>query len=184
MEDVSAFDILRSEHRVIERIIPVLNAFSKSLEDGRIPPTESIENIIDFIQRFVDKCHHGKEELGLFPVLESKDQNISNKLRVLSIEHEFGRRIFSTIKEYYGRIEETSFDAKALARHLHAYAQFLAEHIRKEEETFDSVGAKVLGTKEQEDLRERFERIEVEKLGHGAHQQLIRILENTEASVR
>ena len=65
-------DILMDEHRVIEQ---VLNCLEKIIEQataaGRLEE-EPAREALDFFRTFADRCHHGKEEAHLFPLMQTR----------------------------------------------------------------------------------------------------------------
>ena len=66
---VKALEDLKHEHRLIERVLAVLERTTQQLErDGHVSP-ETLERGLTFVRGFADGCHHAKEEHGLFPVL-------------------------------------------------------------------------------------------------------------------
>ena len=83
---------LKEEHNGIKVMLQVLGNISGRLESGKAVGAGHLDMIVDFIQIYVDRCHHGKEELLLFPALEQvgagKESGIIDEL--LS-EHTAGR---------------------------------------------------------------------------------------------
>jgi hemerythrin-like domain-containing protein len=66
----SPTDVLKHEHRVIERMLRILNVACEKLEKSEDVSLEVFKKAIDFICVFADRCHHGKEEETLFPFVE------------------------------------------------------------------------------------------------------------------
>ena len=63
---------LMIEHRVIEKLIGTIeNEVDWCDQEGSIN-IELIDTVIDFIQNYGDRCHHGKEEEILFRELKKK----------------------------------------------------------------------------------------------------------------
>ncbi len=62
-------DVLRSEHRGIERMLRVTEVVARKLEVGEEVPADVFDRAIDFARGFTEKCHHAKEERNLFPSL-------------------------------------------------------------------------------------------------------------------
>ena len=65
-------EILMQEHRVIEQVLDCLETMAQRAEAGEGVDLESAKQAIDFFRNFADRCHHGKEEDCLFPLLEQK----------------------------------------------------------------------------------------------------------------
>jgi hypothetical protein len=68
---MKATEQLRNEHEGIKLMMHILWKLSGKLEAGEEVDPEHLEKIIEFFRIFADKCHHGKEEDLLFPVLEA-----------------------------------------------------------------------------------------------------------------
>ena len=64
--------ILENEHRVIEQVLDCLDKIADRCEtDGRLD-AESAREAVDFFRNFADRCHHGKEEAELFPLMHAR----------------------------------------------------------------------------------------------------------------
>ncbi len=61
---------LKEEHQGIQLMLSILEKVCQRLESGGKVETGHLEKVLEFIQVFADKCHHGKEEDLLFPEME------------------------------------------------------------------------------------------------------------------
>lgn len=64
---------LMVEHRLIERMIGLLDAQCVRIQNSLPPDPTLISEALDFIRTYADRCHHGKEEDILFRDLARKD---------------------------------------------------------------------------------------------------------------
>jgi len=64
--------MLEEEHHSIQKVVGAMAVIAERLEMGQEVKAETLQNIVEFMRTFADKCHHGKEETHLFPVLEKK----------------------------------------------------------------------------------------------------------------
>jgi hemerythrin-like domain-containing protein len=113
---------LRREHRLIERMISLLEM---ELQNSKRPlkiDTYFVAIIIDFFKTSVDRIHHGKEENILFNARTKKDISEKHKtksklLRDDKIEQAIARALIianlqysqeyrTNIKEIYGRLHQ------------------------------------------------------------------------------
>lgn len=86
-------ELLMQEHRVIEQVLDCLEIMAQRANAGDKLDVESAKQAIDFFGNFADKCHHGKEEDCLFPLLEEKGfSREQGPTGVMLHEHEEGRR--------------------------------------------------------------------------------------------
>jgi hemerythrin-like domain-containing protein len=147
-------EILTHEHRMIERALRALRGVCQKLESGTSIPVEVPAQLVEFIQTFADRCHHGKEEKHLFPELEARGvPRDGGPIGVMLYEHEMGRgfvREMADAAAAYARGESEA--AARFVRAAHSYMDLLAQHIYKAA------------------LVEAFEKEEV-ALGLGTHEQ-------------
>ncbi len=149
---------LMDEHRIIEKVLVALTAAAE-----QEVPLEFYERAMDFIANFADKCHHGKEEELLFPVLEEKGiPRESGPIGCMCDEHEIGRGHVQSMREL---IKAGNLDG--LRRESLEYVALLRSHIQKEDNVLFPMGCGVLSKVELERLRFKFD--EVEHLGQCRH---------------
>ena len=86
-------DPLMKEHRLIERIIPVLTKQLPRINKGGALNSELIISVVDFFRTYADKCHHMKEEDILFRALASKRLSAAHRRTMsrLTEEHVYAR---------------------------------------------------------------------------------------------
>src|SRR4030065_838863 len=98
-----AIDELLHEHRAVETILKVLDSLCGMLGEGGKKELNDLKSILEFLEVFVDQCHHAKEEEQLFPALrESGRRNWSAEIDELLAEHEKGRNLIREIKGSLG----------------------------------------------------------------------------------
>lgn len=133
--DPSATTVLREEHRLILRVAGALERLLDSAAVGE-PDWIALERSVEFLRRFADLCHHGKEEDLLFTELE--DQGLprdTGPIAVMLHEHEQGRALVQAMARALDRAREG--DEAAMARLVNAgrgYGDLIRGHIRKEDE--------------------------------------------------
>ena len=69
---MKATDILMDEHRVIEQVLNCLEKLADRCEATEVIDRASALKALAFFRNFADRCHHGKEEGHLFPLLEAR----------------------------------------------------------------------------------------------------------------
>ncbi len=169
---------LREEHQGILLMLRILEKVSTKVEaKERVDPTH-LERIVEFLRVFADKCHHGKEEDLLFPALEKagvpKEQG---PIGMMLAEHQQGRGYIRGMAEALDRNQKGNPKALAdYAENARNYIALLTQHIEKEENILFPMGEKVLSKKTQEELVEGFEKIEVERIGEGTHEEFHKLL--------
>ena len=68
----SPTEMLEAEHRVIAKVIGAVPVLADQLDAGQAVDVGLLRDIVEFMRAFADQCHHGKEELLLFPLLGKK----------------------------------------------------------------------------------------------------------------
>ena len=66
---MKATELLMKEHEAIKDSLVVLNKICDKLQSGEQVDSSHLDQIVEFIRNFADKCHHGKEEDILFRIL-------------------------------------------------------------------------------------------------------------------
>jgi hemerythrin-like domain-containing protein len=130
---------LMIEHRLIERMIVVMQRKLKEAEQtGAIDPY-FVDTAVDFIHVYADRTHHGKEEDILFSTLEKKgltaqDQKIMNEL---IDEHAFGRKTTRSLIDSNALYRKGNISALAeVTSCLKTLVTFYPRHIEKEDKVF------------------------------------------------
>ncbi len=152
---------------------------AEGLEAGNEANAETLRDIVEFMRIFADKCHHGKEEVHLFPLLEQKGVPARGcPVGVLIHEHDRGRALVGQLAEAIEAYLRNGAPAReALAKSLRALVDLYPGHIWKEEYLLFPMTNKILSPEEQAALRERFEAVEA-VMGLEVHQRLERIAED------
>jgi hemerythrin-like domain-containing protein len=130
--------------------------------------------LIEFFQLFADRCHHGKEEDLLFPLLEKKGMpRAGGPLAVMLHEHTLGR---SFVRQMAQAAQDFAAGVSGAGRRwaeaAREYGGVLRAHIQKENDILFVMAERMLSEEEQAGLSEAFEQVEVEKMGAGTHERL------------
>lgn len=148
------------------------------IESGKEIKHEHLENVVEFLKVFVDKCHHTKEEEYLFPIM--RRANVPGSIEIIDSlleEHEHGRRNVDMIA---GAVS-VNMDSEALSTIVKSsrdYIELLTQHINKEDNILFPLADKHLAEKVQENLLKSFEIVEIEKIGEGKHEEFHKMLHN------
>lgn len=161
---------LIEEHGGIILMLKIMVKVADRLKKGEEINKDHLKKIVEFLRNFVDKCHHGKEEGILFPELT---QNTSNKKLVNELlgEHKTGRDYIRGITESLQDCKAGNPDAFHIAVNAEGYIKLLTEHIRKENTILFPIADKEISEKLQEEIEERFEKLEHDIIGEGKHEE-------------
>jgi hemerythrin-like domain-containing protein len=167
-------DLLRSEHRVIEQMLSVLERLCRWPEDQSFPEADA-DQTIAFFRQFADRCHHGKEEGLLFPAMERKGfPHESGPIGVMLYEHEMGRSHVRGMAEALQRLRSGEAEARnAFGQHARAYIDLLREHIYKEDNILFTMAEQALSPQDQQELLQQFHHAEQTGMEPGEHERWV-----------
>jgi hemerythrin-like domain-containing protein len=173
--------ILEEEHHFIQKVVGAMAVLAETLEAGKEVKAKTLDEIVEFMRTFADKCHHGKEEAHLFTLLEKKGVPMRGcPLGILVAEHQKGRALVSDLaKAAEAHTTEIPLARESLVKTLRALTDLYPNHIWKEEYLAFPMADKILSAKEQDDLYEKFELVEKE-IGLDVHQRFEQFAEQLE----
>jgi hemerythrin-like domain-containing protein len=177
-----ATDMLSDEHRVIERVLAILQKLTtRPLENS----LDHWRKTLDFFSRFADQCHHFKEEQVLFPAMEERGiPREGGPIGMMLMEHEEGRSYVRAMLGTIPLVERKNQAAKEiLVDKAKAYLQLLREHIQKEDDVLFRIADEVISVDEQKVLLRSFEEHEAKEMGEGVHEKYLRIVEELETAM-
>jgi hemerythrin-like domain-containing protein len=179
---MSATDELRTEHRGIERMLAILEAAARRLEQGERVRPDLFRQSVDFVRNFADRCHHAKEEENLFPSMEARGvPRDGGPIGVMLFEHQQGRAFAGAIAGAIDAYEADGLSAAGvIAENARGYVDLLRQHIAKEENVLFPMADRILTPLEQAELEQRFEQIETERMGEGVHERYHKLLDELE----
>ncbi len=88
------------EHKAILIALDVIEKMYERVQNDKELDYKDIEDIIEFLKVFADKCHHGKEEDFLFPALEEVGiKNQDGPIGVMLAQHRQGRELIKLMQQ-------------------------------------------------------------------------------------
>jgi hemerythrin-like domain-containing protein len=130
---------LMIEHRLIERMITVIRKEIGRIENGGEIDPGFIDDAVDFIRTYADRCHHGKEEDILFRDLGRKELTSYDRIMVeeLKEDHRKGREntaLLVAAKERF--IKGDKDQSGKILDEMKFFVDFYPKHIEKEDKHF------------------------------------------------
>lgn len=185
MESSSATELLRGDHRTIMRVLDSLEVVAERMARGEEVPVETLREAVIFGQTFVDRCHHGKEELCLFPCLEKRGiPREGGPIGMMLYEHQVGRDLVMRIQAALSMYEEEKTGARELAGLCSEYTTHLRQHILKEEAVLFRMAERVMSGGDHAGSAACYERTEEEKVGREEHGEMLRLADEMESRMR
>ena len=170
---------LEEEHQVILKMLEIGRAMSEEI--GGVD-AETLGSVIDFIRTFADRCHHAKEEKVLF--VEAEKHGVPKEggpIGMMLVEHDEGRGYVKAMAEALKKIKGGDKKAAAAYReNLLKFAELLETHIRKENQILYPMINMHLPPELQAGILKKFDKMEKEEVGEGAHEKYRALVEKLE----
>ncbi|SDB52299.1 Hemerythrin-like domain-containing protein [Desulfonatronum thiosulfatophilum] len=150
---------LMKEHRVIERMISLIEETAGYIRKGNRIDPELVDIAVDFIRTYADRTHHGKEEDILFKKLDEKGLSTEDRRMMdeLIADHVYARKVVQKIEQANARYrngDESALDR--IEENLRALVDLYPEHIEKEDKVFFPASRNYFTDREEEALLEEF----------------------------
>jgi hemerythrin-like domain-containing protein len=159
---------LRRDHDIIKKVLKATATCTQLLKEGKEIPPAILLDTIDFITNFIDRCHHAKEEQGLFPALETTGMPRENSaIGTMLREHEEARKIAEQIKsavDSYLANNKSEQSKSALVQYCKAYVNHIDRHILKEDTRLFIIAERRLKGKEN-DVKSIVDSVEIGTVG-------------------
>lgn len=168
---MKATEQLKKEHTAVKTVLKVMDKISSQLAAKEKINPPDLENIIDFLKVFVDRCHHAKEENMLFVAL-AEDPGAAYRISALLTDHALGRQLIrdmtADIDKYKSGQTEVS---TKLAKDIKNYITLLIQHMDIEDNILFPMADKNLNGQKHNDLLGQFDKLEKEEIGIGKHEE-------------
>ena len=177
---------LVEEHKLIKRIIDVLENASNRLEKGENIALKIFELATDFIRNFADRFHHAKEEDILFKEMVKKGMpEKDSPIEAMLIEHEQGREFVRGIIKAIDGLKEGAKRATAeIIKNARGYIGLLREHIDKEDDILYPLAERMFKEEEKLSQLKKFKKAELKKGGKKTVKKYENIAINLEAEFK
>ncbi|MBA3997637.1 MAG: ABC transporter [Candidatus Accumulibacter sp.] len=130
---MEALRIIGDEHRNLWRIAVTLDQLRGEIEDGGRADPQLFNAIFDYIDNFVDRLHHPKEDDFLFRLLRARSAQAAALLDRLQAEHRDGPENLKGLRARLVAAAGSADAGRAFAEALKNYTDGLKAHIRSEE---------------------------------------------------
>ncbi|RJQ49244.1 MAG: cation-binding protein [Desulfobacteraceae bacterium] len=150
---------LMIEHRLIERMIAILNQTLEQITGEEKVDPVFIDTAVDFISIYADRTHHGKEEDILFKKLQEKALSKEDRqlMEDLVQEHLFGRKTTKELIEANSRYRDGDDSALAeIAGKIELLTGFYPKHIEKEDKVFFPASRRYFSEEEDQEMLQEF----------------------------
>jgi hemerythrin-like domain-containing protein len=127
-------ELLMEEHRLIEAVLDALSAAADRLEGDDPPAPAELERFVDWLRRYADAFHHGKEEDVLFTAMVASGMpRDDGPIAVMLEQHDEGRRLVTRLADAASGAAWTADTRRRAARAATDFAALLLQHIQIED---------------------------------------------------
>ena len=146
---------LMIEHRLIERIVPVLKEELRRINETNEVNPVLIETAVDFFRTYADRTHHGKEEDILFRDLKKKQLSPEHQkiMDELVEEHVYARKtVGNLLKAKDSYMQGNKNALKDVIDRINDLIELYPAHIEKEDKRFFIPVMDYFSKQEQDDM--------------------------------
>ncbi len=166
---------LMIEHRLIERMIAVMDRHRVQIDAGQAPDVALLDTFTDFLRYYADKCHHGKEEDLLFKVLATKDLPMDMRAAMdrLIADHRLSRQATAQLEALTASLRGGDRSAIApISSLLAGLVKLYPDHIHREDRLFFPQAMQYLDPQERDEMVRAFQEFD-RKLIHEKYGQVV-----------
>jgi len=173
---------LKSEHNDILELLKIMSKIAESIKSNDVFYPNDVEEIIDFLKHFIEKSHHGKEEVFYTELISTGVPKENESLSIMKYEHVLIRNYLKDINSCVENCKiGNSFSGVFLADSLTNYVVLMTNHIKKEEEIIYPLAESELSKAKLIDISKEFERIEEKIIHHGFHDHYHKLVEKLQS---
>jgi hemerythrin-like domain-containing protein len=175
-----ATEVLSHEHRIIEQVLDCLDRLVKVNDIKQQCDWNTASKILDFLRTFADRCHHGKEEEKLFPMLVARGlSSTMGPTVVMRDEHQQGRRLMTAMSNAITLGFRGDRSAQwQFAKAAKEYINLLRTHIQKEDHCLFPMAEQLLSETDQAELLSQFDAAENQPDMHGEHEKYLQLADD------
>lgn len=152
----AAIEIIKDEHRSMGAVVKGMQARVAAVRAGTEPlDVHLLRAMLDYIEMMPDRVHHPKEDEYLFRLLRRRSTEAAGMLDELEAEHLRARELLASMRAALDATHEGG-RIDALERTLDAYASFLWQHMKREEEFILPLAERCLGADDWETIAAAF----------------------------
>jgi len=129
-----AVNIIKSEHQNLGAVLYSMECLVANIEGGKTPDFSVFHGLFTYIDRFLDRYHHPKENRFLFPRVLARAPDCAELIEELGRQHSEGEKLFVgmlkalSAYEFCGDGEFAQFRERVLE-----YTAFERHHAKLEE---------------------------------------------------
>ena len=132
---MDALTLISQDHSNLWRLAITVDHVASEIEAGAPVEQPFFNAVFDYIEQFVDRSHHPKEDDYLFRLLRLRSPEAAAVLDSLEEEHREGPAKLAVLRTQVAATAQGQLSGSQLATALRAYTTGLKTHIRTEEKS-------------------------------------------------
>jgi branched-chain amino acid transport system ATP-binding protein len=153
---MEALRIIKDEHRNLWRIAITLDqVLADMVAEGKVDDA-FLGSVLDYLEQFVDDCHHPKEDHYLFRLLRQRSPEAAAVLDRLEADHRNAPANLEALRDRLARAASGELPVAELAEALRAYLAGLKEHVRVEEKEIFPLATQALTAADWQEIDAAF----------------------------
>ncbi|MDR3653149.1 MAG: hemerythrin domain-containing protein [Paludibacter sp.] len=152
---------LIQEHKIINELLGIMSKIAKKIKSNKVFYANDIEDIMIFLKNFIEKSHHGKEEI-FYPLLMVEEIPIESEIiSHMLYEHVLTRNYLEDINSCIENCKiGNAFSVELLAETLLNYVVLERNHLNKELNIIYPIANDNLSERKQNEIQKQFERLD------------------------
>lgn len=153
---MQALRIISEDHSNMWRLATTIDHVAEEIEGGAKVDPVFFDSVFDYIEQFVDRCHHPKEDDHLFRLLRLRSTKVAAILDTLQEEHRDGPQQLKTVRACVAPAARGELAAPEFVAALRVYTAGLKSHMRQEENLIMPLAREVLTREDWADIDRAF----------------------------
>lgn len=151
---MDALKLMTDEHKYIKQLLKKIREKCLEVIDKKTVDTDFFYGSLEFIRKYADKHHHGKEEDILFGLMTKRGGELEkNLINAMDVEHNLGRLYVSQLEEGLIDYENGNLEARLdIISNAMAYVNLLHRHIDKEDNALYNYARRTLTEEDMNQL--------------------------------
>jgi branched-chain amino acid transport system ATP-binding protein len=174
-----AIAIIKGEHQNLGAVLYSMEKLVEEIENGKAPNFTVFHGLFTYIDRFLDRYHHPKENIYLFPRLLERAPDTESLVRELGQQHTEGEILFVEMLKALSAYEFSgASEFPTFSEALRNYTSFEREHAIKEEREVLPRALEVLKASDWEEIDAAFEENEDPMFGSRSSKEFSNLFKN------
>lgn len=153
---MQALRIISEDHNNLWRLATTIDQVAQDIEGGAPVDPAFFNSVFDYIEQFVDRSHHPKEDDFLFRILRLRSLDAAAMLDGLQEEHRSGPARLNALRGCMAEVANGQAVSSVFAAALRVFSTDLKRHIRAEEKRVLPLAREVLTTEDWAEIDRAF----------------------------